>query len=176
MGSGSSVCCPLTLNTSLTPEQQVQYQDEGVIRWILEECKTIAIVGLSTDTQRASYFTAAYMQSYGYKIVPVNPKGGTILGEICYPSLKDIPFSVDLVDLFRPAWDCPPLVQDAIDIKAKAVWFQLKIIDLPSAQKAREAGLKVVMDKCVKMEHGRYRGGLHEAGMNTGIISAKRRR
>jgi predicted CoA-binding protein len=174
MGSESSLSCPITLNTALTPEQQALYQDEAVIRRILADCKTIAVVGLSTDTQRASYFTASYMQSFGYRIIPVNPKGQTILGEKCYPSLSAVPEKIDLVDIFRPAYDCPPIVEEAIAKGIGAIWFQLKIINLQAAERARKAGMKVVMDRCVKMEHGRYAGGLHEAGMNTEIITAKR--
>ena len=174
MGSGTGVSCSITLNSVLTKEQKELYQNPDIIRKILNECKAIAIVGLSTDKQRASYFVASYMRSAGNRIIPVNPRADRILGETCYPNLKSIPEPVDLVDIFRPSYDCLDIVQEAIAIKAKAVWLQLKIINEEAAELARKAGLLVAMDCCVKMEHGRYCGGLHEAGMNTEIISAQR--
>ena len=174
MGSGSGISCPITLNSSLTKEQQALYQNPAVIQKILNECKTIAIVGLSTDRQKASFFVASYLRSAGYRIIPVNPKAAQILDEPCYPNLASIPKPVDLVDIFRPAYECLDIVQEAIACKVKAVWLQLKIVHEEAAELARKAGLLTVMDCCVKMEHGRYCGGLHEAGMNTEIISAKR--
>ena len=176
MGSGSGAVCAITLNTVLTPEQQALYQDSGCIRDILEQARTIAIVGLSAERQKASYFVATYLKREGYRIIPVNPRGGTILGETVYPDLQSIPDKVDLVDVFRPAAELPGIVEQAIAIGAKAIWTQLRIIDLQAAETARSAGLNVVMDKCVKMEHGRFFGGLHWAGMNTEIISARRAR
>lgn len=174
MGSGSGISCAINLNSELTKEQKELYQNPVDIQRILNECKTIAIVGMSSDKQKASYFVASYMRSAGYRIIPVNPRSDYILGEKCYPNLKSIPEHVDLVDIFRPAYDCPSIVEDAITIKAKAVWLQLRIINEEAAERARKAGLLVAMDCCVKMEHGRYCGGLHEAGMNTEIISAQR--
>ena len=114
------------------------------------------------------------MKREGYRIIPVNPRGGTILGETVYPDLKSIPEKIDLVDVFRPATELPDIVEQAIAIGAKAIWTQLRIIDFEAAEAARAAGLSVVMDKCVKMEHGRFNGSLHWAGMNTEIISARR--
>ena len=174
MGSGSSTVCSINLNTVLTPEQQALYQDSGCIRDILARARNIAIVGLSADRQKASYFVATYLKREGYRIIPVNPRGGTILGETVYPDLKSIPEKVDLVDVFRPASELPDIVEQAIAIGAKAIWTQLRIIDFGAAEAARAAGLSVVMDKCVKMEHGRFNGSLHWAGMNTEIISARR--
>ncbi len=174
MGSGTSIACPITLNTILTQEQQILYQNPETIQTILNQYRTVAIVGLSSDQQKASYFVASYLRSAGYRIIPVNPKAEAIFGERCYPNLTSIPEPVDLVDIFRPAAECLPIVEEAIAIQAKAVWLQLKIINRAAVEKARQAGLSTVMDLCVKMEHGRYHGGLHEAGMNTGIISAKR--
>jgi predicted CoA-binding protein len=174
MGSGSGVSCSINLNSTLTREQKELYQNPETIQRILNECKTIAIVGLSTDRQRASYFVASYMRSAGYRVIPVNPRADRIMGETCYPDLKSIPEPVDLVDIFRPSGDCLEIVKDAIAIKAKGVWLQLRIINEEAAEMARKAGLLVAMDCCVKMEHGRYCGGLHEAGMNTEIVSAQR--
>jgi predicted CoA-binding protein len=174
MGSGSGISCPITLNSSLSKEQQAKYQNPATIQKILNDCKTIAIVGLSTDRQKASFFVASYMRSAGYRIIPVHPKADRILGELAYPNLASIPEPVDLVDIFRPAYECPGIVQEAIACEATAVWLQLKIIHEEAAELAWKAGLLTVMDRCIKMEHGRYCGGLHEAGMNTEIISARR--
>lgn len=174
MGLGSGAACSISLNTELTPEQQALYQDSDTIRDLLSDAKTIAIVGLSADRQKASYFVATYMKREGYRVIPVNPRGGTILGEQVYPDLLSIPEKVDIVDVFRPAFEVPEIVDQAIKIGAKAVWTQLRIISFEAAEKARAAGLSVVMDKCVKMEHGRFSGSLHWAGMNTELISARR--
>jgi predicted CoA-binding protein len=162
------------LNSLLNEEQQALYQNPEVIKEILYKYRTIAIVGLSTERQKASYFVASYLRSAGYRVIPVNPRADTILGEKCYPNLASIPEPIDLVDIFRPAEACLPIVEEAISCQVKAVWLQLKIVNLKAAELAREAGIKTVMDLCIKMEHGRYSGGLHEAGMNTEIISAKR--
>ena len=174
MGLGSGASCAISLNTVLTPEQQALYQDQDTIREILGNARTIAIVGLSADRQKASYFVATYLKREGYRVIPVNPRGGTILGETVYPDLTSIPEKVDVVDVFRPAAELPDIVEQAIAIGAKAVWTQLKIINFEAAEKARTAGISVVMDKCVKMEHGRFSGSLHWAGMNTEIITARR--
>jgi predicted CoA-binding protein len=174
MGFGPGLACSINLNSVLTDEQKALYQNPDIIRKIIAETRTIAIVGLSTDTQKASYFTAAYLQYEGYKIIPVNPKASSILGETCYPNVQSIPGPVDCVDIFRPSSECPAIIEQAITIKAKSVWTQLRIVSLEAAAKAREAGLLAVMDKCLKMEHGRYGGGLHLAGMNTELISARK--
>lgn len=174
MGFGSGASCAISLNTALTAEQQTVYQDTRRIRDILEQTRTIAIVGLSAERQKASYFVATYLQREGYRVIPVNPRGGIILGETVYPDLLSIPEKVDLVDVFRPAAELPAIVDQAIAIGAKYLWTQLRIIHFEAAEKARANGISVVMDKCVKMEHGRFSGGLHWAGMNTEIISARR--
>lgn len=180
MGSGPGVSCAVTLNTSLTPEQRARYQDVAQINRLLDTAKTIALVGLSSDRQKASYFVAGYLKDEGYRIVPVNPKAETILGEKVYPDVAAIPFPVDIIDIFRPPQDVDEIVNQAVARKQKgidspAIWMQLRIINLPAAERALAAGLTVIVDKCVKMEHGRYRGGLHFAGMNTEIISARKR-
>ena len=175
MGLGSGAGCAISLNTVLTPEQQALYQDPECIRDMLDRARTIAIVGLSAERQKASYFVATYLKREGYRVIPVNPRGGTILGETVYPDLKSIPEQVDIVDVFRPAAEVPTIVDlAAIAIGANALWTQLRIVNFEAAEKARAAGLSVVMDKCVKMEHGRFSGSLHWAGMNTEIISARR--
>ena len=174
MGLGPGASCAIGLNSILTADEQARFQDPDRIRDVLSTAKTIAIVGLSADRQKASYFVATYLQHEGYRVIPVNPRGGTILGEAVYADLASIPGPVDLVDIFRPAAEVPAIVEQAIAIGAKAIWTQLRIVHLEAAQKALAAGLGVVMDKCVKMEHGRYSGSLHWAGMNTEIISARR--
>ena len=176
MGPGSSVACAITLNSALTTEQQALYQDPLVIQRILREARTIAIVGLSTDPQRASWFVGCYLKKECYRIIPVNPKADRILGEKAYPDLRSVPEPVDLVDVFRPSAECLAVAEQAVAIKAKALWLQLRIINLEAAELAARAGLAVVMDRCVKMEHGRYSGRLHWGGMNTEIISARKGR
>jgi predicted CoA-binding protein len=174
MGFGSSAVCDIALNTALTAAQRDRYQNPDVIRDVLEQCRTIAMVGLSADRQKASYFVASYLRYEGYRVIPVNPRGGDILGQHVYPDLRSIPEPVDLVDVFRPASECSAIVDQAIAIRAQAVWTQLRITDFGAAEKALAAGLKVVMDRCVKMEHGRYGGSLHWAGMNTEIVTARK--
>ena len=174
MGSGSSVACSIRLNTKLTGAQRALYQNPDDVKKILNGFRRIAIVGLSSNDQKASYFVASYLRSSGYEIIPVNPGAKTILGLVSYPDLKSIPGPIDLVDIFRPAQDVGAIVEDSIAIGAKAVWQQLKIVNIEAAARAREAGLISVVDLCVKMEHGRYSGGLHEGGMNTGLISSRR--
>jgi hypothetical protein len=158
----------------LTKEQRELYQNPEVITKILNTCRTIAIVGLSTSDQKASYFVGSYLKAAGYNVIPVHPKADSILGLKAYPKLAAIPESVDLVDIFRPAHEVDEIVEAAIEIGAKAVWQQLKIANVEAAERARQAGLWSVVDRCVKIEHGRYSGGLHEVGMNTEIISAQR--
>ncbi|HEY5078411.1 MAG TPA: CoA-binding protein [Opitutaceae bacterium] len=176
MGPGPGVACAVTLNSALTPEQQRLYQDPLVVQRVLREARTIAIVGLSTDPQRASWFVGSYLKRAGYTIIPVNPKAQEILGERCYPDLASIPVPVDLVDVFRPAAECLSVARQAVAIKAKALWLQLRLINLEGAEFASKNGLTVILDRCVKMEHGRYHGLLHWGGMNTELISARKAR
>ena len=150
--------------------------DINTLRRILREAKVIAVVGLSADWFRPSYFAAKYMQEHGYRVIPVNPKYESILGEKCYKSLRDIPGKVDLVDIFRKSNDVMPIAEEAIAIGAKVLWQQLGVKNEAAAAKARAAGLEAVMDRCVKIEHGRLFGGLNWVGVNTRVISAKRPR
>jgi uncharacterized protein len=150
--------------------------DINTLRRILHECRTLAVVGLSADWFRPSYFAAKYMQEHGYRVIPVNPKYESILGEKCYKSLRDIPEKVDLVDIFRKSNDVMPIAEEAIAIGAKVLWQQLGVKNEAAAAKARAAGLEAVMDRCVKIEHGRLFGGLNWVGVNTRVISAKRPR
>ena len=148
--------------------------DIAGLRRILARSRTLAVVGLSAQWHRPSYFAAKYMQDQGYRIVPVNPRYDEVLGQKCYPDLRSIPHPVDLVDCFRKASDIPPLAEDAIAIGAKVLWMQLGIVNEAAAQRAVAAGLDVVMNRCVKIEHARILGGLNWAGVNTRIISSRR--
>jgi predicted CoA-binding protein len=150
--------------------------DINTLRRILHNSKTIAVVGLSADWFRPSFFAAKYMQEHGYRVIPVNPKYPEILGEKCYKSLRDIPGKVDIVDVFRKTADVMPIAEDAIAIGAKVLWQQLGVQNEAAAAKAQAAGLETVMNRCVKIEHGRLFGGLNWVGVNTHIISAKRPR
>jgi predicted CoA-binding protein len=153
-------------------------EDVNTLRRILREARCLAVVGLSADWFRPSFFAAKYMQEHGYRIIPVNPRyaGRTILGEPCYASLRDIPAKVDLVDIFRRSEQVAPLVDDAIAIGARVFWQQLGVRNEAAAAKAAGAGLETVMDRCVKIEHGRLYGGLNWVGVNTRLVSAKRPR
>ena len=148
--------------------------DAQTLMRILRRNKTIAVVGISDKWYRPSRFAAKYMKAHGYKIIPVNPRQQEIMGEICYPSLLDIPEPVDIVDIFRHPRQVPPIVEDAIKIGAKVVWMQLGVINEEAAQMAREAGLQVVVDRCVKIEHGRLFGGINYLGVNRKVISSKK--
>jgi predicted CoA-binding protein len=148
--------------------------DIVTLRRILNTYKRVAMVGLSADWWRPSFFAAKYLLEHGFEVIPVNPKYEEILGQKCYPDLKSIPTPVDVVDLFQKAERVPIFVDDAIAIGAKVVWMQLGIINEEAAQKARDAGLEVVMDRCMKIEYARIFGGLNTIGVNTKIISAKR--
>lgn len=148
--------------------------DISELRRILKTCRTLAVVGLSAEWHRPSFFAAKYMQQHGYRIVPVNPRYERILGEPCYPSLEAIPHPVDLVDVFRRSEDVLPIARQAVAIGAKCLWQQIGVKNLEADALVRAAGLASVMDRCVKIEHARLFGGLHWAGVNTKVISARR--
>jgi uncharacterized protein len=152
--------------------------DINSLRRILRENRVIAVVGLSADWHRPSNFAAKYLQEHGYRVIPVNPRyaGREILGERCYASLREIPEKVDIVDVFRRTEDVPPIAEDAIAIGAKVLWQQIGVKNLEAPERARAAGLDAVMDRCVKIEHGRLFGGLNWVGVDTKVISAKRPR
>jgi predicted CoA-binding protein len=148
--------------------------DINTLRRILQRPKTIAVVGLSANWYRPSYFAAKYLQEHGYRVVPVNPAYKEVLGEKCYPSLKDIPEQIDVVDCFRKSEDIEPIAREAIEVGAKVLWLQIGVMNEKAAVAARAAGLEVVQDRCMKIEHGRLFGGLNWAGVNTKVISSKR--
>jgi uncharacterized protein len=146
---------------------------------ILTTYKTIAMVGLSSNPMRPSHFAAIYMLAEGYDVIPVNPRyaGQTILGQPVYASLDDIPADrkIEIVDVFRKPSDVPPIAEQAIARGASVLWMQLGVVNAEAARTARDAGLEVVMDRCVKIEHARFFGGLNLVGMNTGVITSRRR-
>jgi len=148
--------------------------DMPSLRRILRDARVLAVVGLSAEWHRPSYFAAKYMQEHGYRIVPVNPRYETILGERCWPSLASIPERVDLVDVFRKTEDVLPIAREAIAIGAKCLWQQIGVVNAEADRLATDAGLDSVMNRCVKIEHARLFGGLHWAGVNTGVVSARR--
>ena len=148
--------------------------DIPTLRRILQEGRTVAVVGLSAEWHRPSYFAAKYMQEHGYRIVPVNPRYPEILGEKSYARLEDIPFAVDMVDVFRKEADIPPIARSAVAIGAKCLWQQLGLRSEEADAIATAAGLDSVWDRCVKIEHARLFGGLNWAGVNTRVISARR--
>ena len=150
--------------------------DIPTLRRILAAHRTVAVVGLSASWHRPSNFAAKYMQEHGYRVIPVNPTIDEVLGERCYRRLTDVPEPIDIVDCFRAAAEIPAIVDDAIAIGAKVLWTQLGIINNDAARRARAAGLEVVMDRCVKIEHARLFGGLNFVGVNTKVISSKRPR
>ncbi len=157
----------------------------STLRDILGRCRTIAVVGLSPQWHRPSYFAAKYMQSHGYRIVPVNPlvarEGGSILGERCFASVIEAEQAIaaqggriDMVDCFRKSEDIPPLAEEAMAAGARCLWLQLGVVNEAAAERAEAAGLQVIQNRCVKIEHARLFGGLGWAGVNTRVISAKR--
>lgn len=147
------------------------------LRRILGTCRTIAVVGLSPQWHRPSFFAAKYMQEHGYRIVPINPAAPQILGERSYPSVTaaaEAGVKIDMVDCFRKSSDIPPIAEEALAVGAKCLWLQIGVVHEEAAAKVRGAGLDVVMDRCVKIEHARLFGGLNWAGVDTKVISARR--
>jgi predicted CoA-binding protein len=148
--------------------------DITTLRRILRDARTIAVVGLSAHWYRPSYFAAKYMQEHGFRVIPVNPAYDSVLGEKCYASLRDIPVPVDVVDCFRKSAEIPALAEDAIAIGARVLWMQLGVENAQARRRAETAGLEVIENRCVKIEHARLFGGLGWAGVDTGVISARR--
>ena len=151
-----------------------QYQDVTEIQRVLHNAGTIAIVGLSNNPLRASYFVGYYLKRHGYTVIPVNPRETEILGEKSYPSLKDIPVPVDVVNVFRAPAALPGIAEDAVAIGASALWCQFGVINEEGAKIAEAGGLTVIMDRCLKVEHARYVGRMHWLGFNTQRITSVR--
>jgi predicted CoA-binding protein len=149
--------------------------DDAELRRVLTECRTIAVVGLSAEWHRPSHFAAKYMQGKGFRIVPVNPKYTEILGQSAYARLEDIPFGVDMVDVFRKTQDVLPVAESALAIGARCLWQQLGVENEAADALFRKAGRFSVVNRCVKIEHARLFGGLHWAGVNTAVLSSHRR-
>lgn len=163
-----TVAAPGTERTWASPSQQERFA-------LLRRSRSIAIVGASNNPARASYFVATYLLSSSpYDVYFVNPMADEILGQPAYASLADLPVVPDIVDVFRKHDDLPGVAQEAVDVGAKALWLQLGSWNEEAAAIAEGAGLSVVMDRCVKIEHARFHGGLHLAGFDTGVISSKR--
>lgn len=153
------------------------YYADAYIRDILRECRTIAMVGASPNWNRPSYFAMKYLQQKGFRVIPVNPRaaGQKLLGETVYGDLKSIPVPVDIVDVFRNAEAAGPIVDEAVDIGAKVVWMQLGVVNGQAARIAEKAGLKVVMNRCPKIEYARLSGELGWNGINSRVITARKR-
>jgi uncharacterized protein len=143
---------------------------------LLRRARTVAVVGISPNPNRASYFVTAYLRAEThYRLFFVNPMVDNIMGEPAYPSLADLPEVPDIVDVFRRRDELGAVADEAISVGAPVLWLQLRLWDEPVAQRAHAAGLDVVMDRCIKIEHARFKGGLHLAGFDTGVLSSRRR-
>ena len=151
-----------------------RYQDPTTIQRVLHNSRTIAIVGLSSNELRASYFVGYYLRRHGYQVVPVNPRETEILGQTCYPSLREVPVPVDVVNVFRAPDALPEIARDAVAIRANTLWCQFGVINEEGARIAEEGGLTVVVDRCLKIEHARYVGRMHWLGFNTSRITSVR--
>jgi uncharacterized protein len=151
-----------------------RYQDPMTIQRLLHTSKTIAIVGLSSNELRPSHFVGYYLKRHGYRVVPVNPRETMVLGETCYPQLQDVPVPIDIVNVFRAPDALPGIARDAAAVHAQALWCQFGVINEEGARIAEEAGLSVVMDRCIKVEHARYVGRMHWLGFNTQRITSVR--
>jgi uncharacterized protein len=151
-----------------------RYQDPLTIQRVLHSAKTIAIVGLSSNELRASYFVGYYLKRHGYRVIPVNPRETEILGEKCYAHLADIPETVDIVNVFRAPGALPQIARDTVAIGAGALWCQFGVINEEGARIAEDGGVTVIMDRCLKIEHARYVGRMHWLGFNTQRITSVR--
>jgi predicted CoA-binding protein len=151
-----------------------RYQDPLAIQRTILGAKTIAVVGLSNNPLRASYFVGYYLKRHGYKIIPVNPRETEILGEKSYKTLSDVPEGVDIVNVFRAPDALPDIARGAVAIGAKTLWCQFTVINEEGARIAEAGGLSVIMDRCIKVEHARYVGRMHWLGFNTQRITSVR--
>jgi uncharacterized protein len=159
----------------MTTSDVAPYQDPSTIQRVLRTARTIAIVGLSSNALRPSYFVGFYLRRHGYRVIPVNPREQEILGERSYPTLQQVPLAVDIVNVFRAPAALPGIAHDAVSIGAKCLWGQFTVFNQEAARIAAAGGLDVVMDRCIKIEHARYGGRMHWLGFNTGVITSVRR-
>jgi predicted CoA-binding protein len=151
-----------------------RYQDTLEIQRVLNTARTIAVVGLSNNELRASYFVGYYLTRHGYRVIPVNPRETEILGETSYPSLLDVPDKVDIVNVFRAPDALPEIAQQTVQVGAGALWCQFGVINETGARTAEDGGVTVIMDRCIKVEHARYVGRMHWLGFNTERITSVR--
>jgi predicted CoA-binding protein len=151
-----------------------RYQDPLTIQRVLHGARTIAIVGMSGNELRASYFVGYYLRRHGYQVIPVNPGETEILGQRCYPRLADVPGQVDIVDVFRAPAALPGIARETVAIGAGALWCQFGVVNAEAARIAADGGVTVIMDRCLKVEHARYAGRMHWLGFNTGRITSVR--
>ena len=151
-----------------------RYQDPLTIQRVIRGAKTIAIVGLSSNPLRASYFVGYYLKRYRYRVIPVNPRESEVLGEQSFKTLADVPVPVDIVNVFRAPDALPEIATEAAAIGAKTLWCQFSVINEEGGRIAEAGGLSVVMDRCLKVEHARYMGRMNWFGFNTGIITSVR--
>ena len=151
-----------------------RYQDPSTIQRVIHGAKTIAVVGLSNNPLRASYFVGFYLKRHGYRVIPVNPRETEILGEKSFKTLTDVPVPVDIVNVFRAPDALPAIAREAVAICAKTLWCQFTVINEEGARTAEAGGLSVIMDRCIKVEHARYVGRMHWLGFNTQRITSVR--
>ena len=151
-----------------------RYQDPLTIQRVIHSARTIAVVGLSANELRASYFVGYYLRRHGYRVIPVNPRETEILGEKSFTTLSDVPVPIDIVNVFRAPDALPGIAREAVAIKAKALWCQFTVINEEGARIAEEGGVTVIMDRCLKVEHARYVGRMHWLGFNTQRITSVR--
>jgi uncharacterized protein len=164
----------MTASVNLTPVDLRRYQDPLTIQRVLHTAKTIAIVGLSRNELRASFFVGYYLRRHGYRVIPVNPREPEILGERSYQSLVEVPVPVDVVNVFRAPDALPAVAAEAVSIRAGTLWCQFGVINEEGARIAEAGGVAVVMDRCLKVEHARYVGRMHWLGFNTQRITSVR--
>jgi predicted CoA-binding protein len=164
----------MSVTASAPPFDLRPYQDALTIQRVLNQAKTVAIVGLSPNELRASYFVGFYLKRHGYTVIPVNPKESGILGETCYKRLTDVPVKIDVVNVFRAPEALPGIAAEAVAAGAGTLWCQFGVINEEGARIATAGGLSVVMDRCIKVEHARFAGRMHWLGFNTGRITSVR--
>ena len=185
LSNGLSCELPGTVRGKSVPEEARQSRLEGQRTWvgpsakerltILQQAKSVAIVGASPNPARASYFVGTYLlQSSDYRVYFVNPNADTILGQKAYPNLATLPEVPDIVDVFRKASDIPSVIDDVVAVGSPVIWMQLGIWNQEAAEYGEGKGLTVLMDRCIKIEHARFHGGLYLAGFDTGVISARK--
>lgn len=150
------------------------YQDPATIRRLILGARTVAIVGLSSNELRSSNFVGYYLHRHGYRVIPVNPRESAVFGEVAYPSLADVPVAIDVVNVFREPSVVPEIARAAVAVGAGALWLQFGVISEEGARIARDGGLDVVMDRCMKVEHARFLGRMNWMGFNTGEVTSRR--